>query len=51
MKQTASSTGLTHDWQERTNFAFPMAAAAIEDSFHRKLPVQRSQLVDWMAKH
>jgi|UniRef100_UPI00378502E4 DNA repair protein RecO len=28
-----------------------MAAAAIEDSFHRKLPVQRRQLVDWMAKH
>ena len=28
-----------------------MAADAIEDSFHRKLPVQRRQLADWMAKH
>jgi DNA repair protein RecO len=27
------------------------AADAIEDSFHRKLPVQRRQLADWMAKH
>ncbi|MBB5034450.1 DNA repair protein RecO [Prosthecobacter vanneervenii] len=28
-----------------------MASAAIEDSFHRKLPVQRRQLADWMMKH
>ncbi len=28
-----------------------MAAAAIEDSFHRKLPIQRRQLADWMAQH
>ena len=27
-----------------------MAAAAIEDSFHRKLPLQRRQLADWMTK-
>lgn len=27
-----------------------MAAAAIEDSFHRKLPVQRRQAFDWMAR-
>lgn len=26
-----------------------MAAAAIEDSFHRKLPVQRRQVMEWMA--
>ena len=28
-----------------------MAAAAIEDSFHRKLPVQRRQLLEWISQH
>lgn len=28
-----------------------IAALAIEDSFHRKLPVQRKQVMDWMAQH
>lgn len=28
-----------------------MASLAIEDSFHRKLPVQRKQVMDWMAQH
>ena len=39
--------------QHRSSAVAPMsmAAAAIEDSFHRKLPVQRRQLADWMTKH